>query len=98
MKAAKPKAPKPIDNPNCSSCGLEHEPEKCPASGSSCSYCKSQITGRKCVVVLVKHVKVSSVQGDTESEGEKLLTISMDTSVKSTQEDNWDFHLGIKDQ
>ena len=49
----------------------------------------------------LRHVKVSRVQRDTDSEdseGEELLTISMCTSVNSIQDDGWDVQLGIKDQ
>ena len=38
----KPKISKHNDISSCSSCGLEHEHGKCPAIGSTCSYCKQR--------------------------------------------------------
>ncbi|XP_062583203.1 uncharacterized protein LOC134244964 [Saccostrea cucullata] len=98
VKTGKPKAYKPSDNPNCSSCGLEHERGKCPALGTICSYCKQRNPWKKVCRRRLKQIKVSTVQRDTESEEEELLTISMCTSVKSSQDDNWDVRLGIKGQ
>ena len=95
----KPKISKHNDISSCSSCGLEHG--KCPAIGSTCSYCKQRNHWKKVCRRRLKHVKVSRVQTDTDSgdsEGEEPLTISMCTSVNSIQHDGWDVHLGIKDQ